>query len=88
MTTVLTIVLLVISPLFGPGMPVIVLCALVVLSMGKAADRGQAAIAAATTPAQADSAFGCGALAVVAIGGLFLLILFMAAGGAALGGGL
>lgn len=81
MTTVLAIVLFAISPLFGPAMPVLWLLALAVLAMGKAADRGQAAIAAATSEATADSAFGCGVLAVVAIGGVFLLLVFAAAGG-------
>ena len=79
MTTVLAIVLLLISPLFGPAMPIIAGLALVVLAMGKAADSGQAAIAAAASPAEADSAFGCGLLAILIIGGGFLLIVFMAA---------
>lgn len=85
MTTILAIVLLLISPLFGPAMPVIVGLALVVLFMGKAADKGQAAIAAARSPAEADSAFGCGVVAVLLIGGGFLLIVFMLA---SVGGGL
>lgn len=79
MTTVLAIVLLLISPLFGLAMPVIAALALIVLFMGKAADSGQAAIAAATSPAEADSAFGCGVLTVLLIGGGFLLLVFMLA---------
>lgn len=79
MTTVLAIVLLLISPLFGPGMPVVATAALVVLAMGKASDTAEAAIEAATSPAAADSAFGCGVAAVLAIGATFLLILFAAA---------
>lgn len=85
MTTVLAIVLFAISPLFGPAMPVLWLLALAVLAMGKAADRGQAAIAAATSEATADSAFGCGVLTVLLIGGGFLLLVFMMA---TVGGGL
>lgn len=79
MTTVLAIVLLAISPLFGPGMPAIWLLALVVLAMGKATDSNQAAIAAAASPAEADSAFGCGLLSILVIGGGFLLLVFMVA---------
>lgn len=65
--------------LAGPFWWAVFLAGCCCLALGGAHDAAESAIAVAASPAEADSAFGCGLLSIVLIGGGFLFLVFAAA---------